>query len=575
MGERRRVPRCNRVISSPSSRTALIAGLLGLIPSLPAQHGWVAESRHFRVLVQPAAGMDASVATAAADDLESFRIAFQRAGLGTPRRDDGPLEVLIVPHRLDLHALLGEPLHSRTRGITIRGLDRNSVIVPWHDPPGPRMILAHEYSHQLDGRGWPPWFSEGRAVYLARRTEPRTAIGPTAGLVAMLHRLRWIPWTDLFSTERATLAEGEEVFQAQSWLIVHWMASQIPELRHLSPEYAVRALAESGEEGLDTILRQHLAALRPADQGWLAPLGTQVVGSEVRTAEPWEVPLFEAEARMSIRMLDEAEAALKDLESRNPAQPRVLAASATMHLIRGRQDLAEQQFEAALRFGDRRGRTAFRYALLLMRPGRSPEDRADKALRHALRAREQLPRDPAHHLAVAHARMLTRNWNQAFAELRLLLPFEDWAGRAEKEAAEVRRRITQAVRTTPRPKVTAEAPAVWAPVSVPNPPEPWREPEPVVSRTSKRYRWPPHGTWLVHGRVSWVECDERGKRVIVHSPYRRLVLSENPDRPPRLINRPFRGNSLPCHARGWWVAIAYRKFKDAGEVNGEIVGIRF
>lgn len=63
--------------------------------------------------------------------------------------------------------------------------------------------------------------------------------------------------------------------------------------------------------------------------------------------------------------------------------------------------------------------------------------------------------------------------------------------------------------------------------------------------------------------------------MIVHSPYRRLVLRESPERPPRLINRPFRDKSLPCDSRGWVVAVAYRKSRGPGEIHGELVGMRF
>ncbi len=569
------MPRLDRARSTLCRAFARVLGSLALLPVLAAQDGWVAESPHFRVLVQASPDMDSSAAAISASDLEAIRLAFEQAGLSLPRKEDGRLEVLVVPRRVELHALVGDPPESRTRGITIRGIDRDYVAVPWHEPPGPRVILAHEYAHQLDDAGWPPWFSEGRAVYVARRTEPRTDADPLTGLVAMLGRSAWIPWSDLISAERNSPVTDAELFQAQSWLLVHWLASNRPDLAQLAPEDAEAMQSELGPEGFDATLRLHLAGIRDMGPDWLVPLGSPPFFAEARPAERWEIPLFEAEARLALRMLDESEAALSNLVRMFPEQARVQAAAAALDLVRGRQDRAEQGFGLALRLGDLRARTAYRYAVLLMRPGFAPHDRAEQGLRYALQARDQMPRMPAHHLAVVHARMLAEDWNGAFSDLRELLRFPGWAARAAREAREIQRRIVQATATAPLPVVSASVPPAFAPVPDPPRPEPWEETGDDVRPVRARSRWPPYGTWLVHGRISWVECDELGKRVIVQSPYQRLVLRENPDRPPRLINRPFRSRTLPCHRRGWRVAIAYRKLDDSGEVRGEIVGIRF
>lgn len=567
--------RFGRGMSTLGAAIAGIVGSLASVPALVAQHGWIAETTHFRVVVRNASGLDEAVAAMAAADLESILSALQLAGLGPPRRADGPLDILVVPHRLELHALLGDPPTSLTRGITIRGLDRDYIVVPWHEFPGPRVILAHEYLHQLDGPGWPPWFSEGRAVYVARRTEPRPTADPLAGLVAMLDRSEWVPWSELISAERDGPATRAELFQAQSWLLVHWLASRVPSVARLSPQYADMVLADLGIESLDATLRQHLAQVRELPSNWLVPLAATESWPEARAAAEWEVPLFEAEAQTALQMLDESEETLSGLADRFPRQARVQAANATLHLIRGRQDLAEKRFGAALRLGDLRARTAYRYAILLMRPGTVPLKRAEDALRYALRAREQLPQVPAHHLAVVHARMLGEDWCGAFSDLRSLLAFPGWDRRADREALEIRRRIAQSVRAVPAPTVAAPDPSVE--VSAAGPPDlpAWKEPPEDLQRTAVRNRWPPYGTWLVHGRIAWVNCVDGDKTVVLHSPYQRLVLRENPDRPARLINRPFRARTLPCDSRGWFVSIAYRKLSDPGEVRGEIVGIRF
>ena len=559
-------------------RRGAALALLACLPSLPAglaaQHGWVAETNHFRVLGRPALGEDGTAVATAAADLESVRRGFQQAGLGAPPGTDGRLEVLVVPDTADLHALLGDPPSSRTRGVTIRGLDRSYTVVPWRGLIASRITLAHEYAHYIDRDGWPPWFREGRAVYLARRAQTRDGGDPQAGVAAILDGAEWMDWPEILSAARHSAATEEPTFQAQSWLLFHWLASLESRLARVAPEDAAAALSRMGGAALDEALRRHRAQLSGRRPDWLVPLPASPPETVLRTAAEWEVPLYEAEARLALGMLATAERSLADLARRFPREPRVLAAEGLLQVALGRQDLAEERLRQALRLGDSRARTAYRYAVLLMGPGPVPDGRAEAALRFATRARDRMPQLPAHHLAVAHARMLREDWPGAYRALRELLRHPDWVAVAEREAAETRRRRMQALQSVPRPALDPSVPAAVLPAAEPPPLAAWTDPPEGESGSGRRI-WPPHDTWLVHGRIAWVRCADGAKTVVLHSPYQRLVLRENPDRPPRLINRPFRDRSLPCDSRGWIVAIAYRKLAEGGEVRGEIVGIRF
>ncbi len=552
-----------------------IAWPLVFLPSLAAQHGWVAETPNFRVLVQQSPGLDAATAAIAAEDLEMIRHRFQSDGLGAPRRADGPVEVLVVANTLELHALLRDPPSSRTRGITIRGTDRDLAIVPWHDGPGPRVILAHEYAHQLDDNGWPLWFREGRAVYLARRVLPRADGDPVKGLVQMLETSAWTKWSLLLAAQREDPAIEEEHFQAQAWLLVHWLSSRAPSLARLLPDHAAQALVEFGEEGLTETLRAHLEALPslPLDAPATGPANH--ASPEVRVAAEWEIPLFEAEAHRALRLLDSAEARLSDLVARFPAVARVQAGYGTLCLMRGRQDVAERHYGLALELGDTRARTAYRYAVLLMRPGTAPGARARQALRFALVARDAMPREPAHQLAVVHGRMLGEDWKGAFDDLGQLARFPGWAKRAGREALEIERRRAESLPHVRAPALVARAPAATVPIPEPPRLPAWKETQPARSRTPIRRRWPPSGTWLTFGRVAWVDCSGGAKKLVLHSPYKRYVFRENASQPPNLINRPFREKELPCGLRGWKAAVAYRKVTDDRDIDGEIVAVRF
>jgi hypothetical protein len=175
--------------------------------------------------------------------------------------------------------------------------------------------------------------------------------------------------------------------------------------------------------------------------------------------------------------------------------------------------------------------------------------------------------------------MLLRDWNGAFAALRKLSRFDGWAGRAAKEAAEVVRRKMQSTRSAPPPDLAARpgpVPDLLARTAVvEGGPDPWKPPSATTSPLPQPHAWAPHGAWIAHGRVAWVDCSNNARTVILHSPYKRYVLRENPDRPPVLINRPFRAKAVPCNTRGYLVRISYRKLSEEDGPDGEIFGIHF
>ena len=556
-----------------------IATALAFASMLPAQPGWVAETQHFRVLAQEAPGVDAAAAELAATLLERIREQFHLFGAGFPERADGPLEVLLVPNKSDLHELLRDPPGSRTRGITVGGLDRDYIAVPWHEITGPQITLAHEYAHQLDRPDWPLWFREGRAVYLARQTATQSGEDSRTHLVATLDRSPWLDWGALLRAGSDSSAADHDLFQAQAWLLVHWLASQHTLLARLTPDDGIRTLSELGPDQLSTVLRDHIATLREGAPDELATLPPANFQAKARLAQHWEVALLRAEIQRELRLFDSAEEQLRSIAQRFPGAARAQAAYASMALMRGDLDSAEKYFRSAIELGDRRSRTSYRYALLMMRPGKAPRTRAEAALRAAVRARNEAPSDPLHQLAVAHARMMLEDWNGSFAELGRLARFAGWAGRADREAAEIARRKIQSMRSAPLPDFSPEPvqiPQLLARMAaVDGRPDPWKPRPTPANRLPTPHAWAPHGAWVAHGRIAWVDCSNNARTVILHSPYKRYVLRENPDRPPVLINRPFRAKALPCNTRGYLVRIAYRKLSDEDGLHGEIFGIHF
>ncbi|MDE0104960.1 MAG: hypothetical protein OXN89_21485 [Bryobacterales bacterium] len=549
-----------------------ISFLSAILPALAAQPGWRAETPHFRVLVSAAPGLGPETAQSAAEALECFRKIFESRGVGTPVRSDGQLDVLVLPSRLELHALLREPPSSRTRGVTVRGLDRDFVAVPWHGAPGPRVTLAHEYAHQFDRSAWPVWYREGRAVFLAREIWAGGEGDARLPLLETLDTSEWLDWGQLLDAERGDEIATSQLFQTQAWLLVHWLSRQAADWAPPDPSSVHSLLDALGSEGLTETLRYYLQELQ---RGKLAPLlevGPADVHTPVAEAQHWEIPLFMAEVGRELRHFDLAEPALREIAAGLPDEPLPQAALGTLLVLLGRSEAAEDAFKAALSAGDPRARTAYRYAVLMMRPGENPQARASEALDAALRAVRLDPHEPTYRLALVHARMLRGDWPAVFRDLRALASFPEWSGRAAREAAEARRRRDQSILAEPRPRLLlASAPTVH--VELPESPPAWREPAPA--KAPIRRLWPPEGAWLVHGKIAWVDCSGGSRTVIVHTPYRRYSLAENPDSPPRLINRPFRMKQIPCNTRGYSAAVAFKKLPAGAQHDGELVGIRF
>ena len=550
--------------------------ILALLPALAAQSDWVAESPHFRVLAREYPGLDAEAVASAAGVLETIRAQFLREGLGVARRADGPLDILLLPNMLQLHALLREGpalgssrgQHSRTRsqlghggmacaprplgylGPRIRAPTRRPGLAALV-PGGPGRV-----SGALD------------AIAVRRTSEHRPA--PDARAVAVAGMAR-----SAGGRGRRPSRPGPSSSKHNPGFLSTGSRGGTGRIAKLEPEAAYRSLSELGSAGLDETLQRYAAQLQQNAHG---ELGVRVPADVVPDAVPaakWEIPLFEAEVHRNLQYVGSAESQLSLLVREFPRAARIQSAYAAVQLMRGKQDLAERHYGLALALGDTRARTAYRYALLRMRPGTDPAKRAADAVRFARRARDTMPWEPTHQLALTHARMLQGDWAGAFDELRQLARFPGWERRVEREVLEIRRRQDQAFAALPPPALAAAVPVSRVDVPAPSELSPWTAPRLGSRRPSISRRWPPSGTWLVHGRIAWIDCSDSDRKVVVHSSFQRLVLRENPDRSPRLINRPFRGKALPCAARGWVVAIAYRKLPGGGPVDGEIVAIRF
>ncbi len=553
--------------------------ILALIPSSAAASGWVAESQHFRVVMGQYTGFGADTVTSAALDLERFRKQFLLNGFGDLKNPATPLDVLLLPTTHHLHWLLRESPDSRTGGMTIRGEDHDLVILAMGTATDPGITLAHEYAHQLEDQQWPLWFKEGRAVYLAMLSSLHAKpyeMSPEAELLASLKQVSWHNWPDLIEAESGSPAAQAVHFQVQCWLLVHWLVQQEETAAVVRPGAARHFLSEMGSAGFSNALALHYRdLLQQLPDSQLPVFNVSDTVLRVFPAKSWEIPLFTSNVHRELGWLETARHELENLIEMFPDEGRIHSSYGALLIRQGKLHQAENHYQRALELGDQRIQIAYRYALLLMQPGDSPTTRAEQAVRYALLARDGMPHDPEHQLVLAQARMLQHDWSGAFRELQTLANFPGWFKRAQEEAHEIQRRREQVVGEIYAPVIAAGNPELLSIWQLPAGPAPWTEPKINTTATASSHFGPNQTTWTIHGRIGWVDCTEGQRKIIVVSPYERLVLIENPDHPPRLVNRPFRGKTVPCAGRGWVVAIKYNRFSGNNEPAGEILSIYF
>ena len=550
--------------------TAIALAAFCAAAPLAGQVGSVAETTNFRIVAGPDVQLERDALAAAAVHLENARRRLAAAGL-TPRRPvDEPLDILLTPTIVSMRALTGGRSGLQTRGLTLRGIDRNLVLLAWHAPGDPLDTLTHEYAHQLDDSAWPLWFVEGRAEFLARY--PSRA---ARGHLARLERSAWLGLPALLAAEAVDASAPPGAFYAKAWLVFAWLAERSGDIAGIRPALLYDAIDELGADAVETELQRYaerLGAVSRAEQPVAETLEFDV---KIRGLEPWEHPLLEAEIGIALQRRQRAAALLAALLREHPQVARIHAARGLAAIAAKDYDQAESSFARAIALGDRRAATAYRYTLLLMRPGDDAGQRAADALEHSLRARDRLPGEPRYQLAVAQARMLAGDWARAFEELNRLAAFPGWAQRAAREAAEVRRRRNRLLAAQTPPRLAPQAaPAQQHRLQAPAP-EPLPAAPPVPRQPARRSSWPPPGTTLAYGRIGWVDCSGGERKIVLSTPRLRLVLRENPERPPRLIFPPLKWAALPCGTYGWTVNIAYKPLRDGGEIKGEAVAVLF
>lgn len=534
-----------------------------------------ARTPHFRVYTE----LDSLIAREAAAHLEQARQIYSQLGFGVSRLGSNPLPVILFRDIETMRPFQTgvQPHPGDSRGFFVRGADRNFIALAWDAPGSPLVALAHEYAHQLnDPEELPLWFREGLAEYLSELEidEAGVRIGATPPHLAQtLDRETWLGIPQLFDATRGSLAFQHPAFYAESWLLVHYLASsRWWPLANVKKEY-LEELRNRDPKDFESVLRRYRTNIPPSEV--VPPLNYRPPDVGVRELHPGEMMGMLADMQRETGRTTEAFLVLRALSDNFPELVALGESLGALYMDMGNYDSAEEQLAGAVAKGSREPRTHYRYALMLLRPVEDPTgDRARLAARHARIAQDLDVTEGRYVLTEAQARMAAEEWDESAGLLRRLMRIDGWGETAVNEFRELERRRFQAASKLPPPKFA------WSNFELPDSVR-WAMdageiPEPPPPPPKQNWvRWPPPGSVLVYGWITKVECDAGEKVIHFRGPSSRMRLRERPGEPPLVFSAPKGAKTLPCGMKSKEVNLAYRPLQGENEFQGEVVGVVF
>lgn len=538
-----------------------------LLTAAPARAADLAAARSEHFEIWSEVGPEA--ATATATRLEELRADLQVLGIAPPEQ---VLRVLLLerggaalPHDASRRRTM-----ERSQGVSVRGPDLRAILVGWNEPGDPLVAVGHEFAHQVDElsrREYPLYLREGLAELTGRieRGEGMLRLGEPA--VAHLQRLdghAWIAWEDVAGAQPGDAAYGAQTFYAQSWLVTHWLVSR-SSLNAVDPDALEQAMKELGRDGVTVALRAHLAGLTALDSRERLPAGATVTTSALGG---WAIPSAMAEIRSRISADGGIEQELEELAERFPLQPEPAVALGRFYLQKDDQTQAFAWLTRASKQGLADPHAWYQLGLLQMSPGREASGSAVAAMGWAHRLQ---PGEARYALGYAQAATAAGLYPEAESALLPLLTDVAWGPRAQQELEYMQRRRLGEMALAPRPEIAIarpEQPAPLPPVRHGKLAEPGPQPKP-------RRKWPPPGSILLAGRITFVTCTEEGKRVTLRTARSKRVFLVPAGRAPSLYRAPADARELPCGPARWSVNLAYRPDRSRRGIAGIVTGIVF
>jgi tetratricopeptide (TPR) repeat protein len=236
----------------------------------------------------------------------------------------------------------GQPISAS--GFFLPGPDRNYIVLDLSDSESWSAVSRQLASYFLTYNYPPtqPWFDEGFTQYFSSLLlDDRQARigGDPAALVAQLSSQLWLPIPELFAMRFSDGQKGAPVFEAESWMVMHYLLSQnklsetgtylgLVEIQRIPTEQAIQQAYGVSAAQFEQAVKDYFRSVAPALQATAQPAGpasshgpiqefpTPVAPLDIGTSSR-RIPDAEAKAlvaELSLRMPEHREHAVAQLQ---------------------------------------------------------------------------------------------------------------------------------------------------------------------------------------------------------------------------------------------------------------------
>jgi tetratricopeptide (TPR) repeat protein len=390
---------------------------------------WIrVSSDHFSVLTDAGEKKGHEVAVR----MEQMRAVFGQLLLKNKLKMPEPLEIIAL--KTDKEYVQIAPIREGQTitepGFFLPGEDRNYIILNLFEDESWRAV-AHQYAHLLLNYNYPPtqpWFDEGFAEYFSsvRVDNTQVEIGrdpelgpgrhsdmvgsqshgidsPMKSLTEILSVPVWLAVPDLFTLKHTAEGSHHTLFNAQSWMTVHYLLNKnkLPETgtyfdlvqnQKLPVEQAIQQAYGMTVAQFDHAVRDYFNSLLPLflalDASKLPDTTTTIGGQTFRFPSPLQgddvgtstldLPFADAQALIAeaaVRVPEHRDAALRQLNAlaHDPKLETVIAhrALAWDHIERKEFDAAAEELNQAMQIDPKDPWVRYESALLTYHAGQS------------------------------------------------------------------------------------------------------------------------------------------------------------------------------------------------------------
>ncbi len=253
-------------------------------------------------------------------------------------------------------------------GYMIPDYARNLVALSIDDRRNGIPTLYHELTHDLlnsAGRvGFPTWYDEGFAEFLSTITvrEDLATVGMTpASRAAQLQRAETIDFEALLESQSLSEMEDPERFYAESWLLVHYLNTQVDNTSRRLRRFLSRSKSGmSADRALESAFGKTLTELEQALLTFRARIsdGKSVAfrlevpfkdhESETAPVSRRDIAIQLGRLALATQHTETAVALFDDALASDPDDPRAIAGRGRAEIAAGEVDEAEVRLTAAL-----------------------------------------------------------------------------------------------------------------------------------------------------------------------------------------------------------------------------------